>query len=77
MHVKQTKTFRAHDDNGQAYVLNLFTEYDRTAQGQIEGLSEIRTRDGLHVNRLDKGKYEILTVSQPHIFLHSDDSDAP
>jgi hypothetical protein len=73
MPARRTKTFTAYDDNGQPHVLHVFTE---NKQG-TNGLNEIRTAEGLHANRLDKGKYEVLTILGPHIFLHSDDPDAP
>lgn len=40
----------------------------------VEGLKELRTPDGLHVNRLGRGEYQIV---QTGVSLRSNSPDAP
>lgn len=75
---KLTATFEAVGTDGQAYTIlewtNLIPAGTMTdPHAVIEGLKTLRTTNGLSVNRLDKGKYQIV---QTGISLHSDSPDA-
>jgi hypothetical protein len=41
---------------------------------EIEGLKQIQTDDGKHVNRLEQGRYQIVATGQT---LRSTDPNAP
>jgi hypothetical protein len=63
--VELVREFSAHTSTGTAYVIRHFrdildvgTHDDPSAE--LPGLESLRTRDGRAVNRLEKGKYEIV-----------------
>ena len=41
---------------------------------EVEGMEELKTFEGMAVNRLEKGKYQIV---QTGIIVQSDSPDAP
>jgi len=72
-------SFPAQDANGNTHWLDVFVEIlDARAMGnadeETEGLIEIKTRIGDFVNRLEKGKYEIVESGE---ILTSDHDEAP
>jgi hypothetical protein len=73
------QTFDAQTDEGHVYTLHVCqkcievpTRADPNAV--CPALKSIRTSDGKSVNRLDRGKYQIVETG---IILHSDSPDAP
>ena len=71
-------TFRAADAQGRSHTLHVYVEiidagtYENPG-ATIEGLRSVVTDDGAAVNRLEKGRYEIVTTRQ---ILTSDDAAA-
>jgi hypothetical protein len=70
--IRQTARFPAKDASGQVRILHIFKEYLDTGTALIEGVASIRTADGLHVNRLDKGRYKVVETD---VKLFSDHPD--
>jgi hypothetical protein len=75
---KHTGSFMAYTDGGQPVRLHIYTDFVDVATGAnpnavIPGLKELVTGDGLAVNRLDKGKYEVVATG---MVLTSDDPGA-
>ena len=78
---KLTKTFNAISDDGQKFTIYEFTKYLNAGSFEnpnktIEGTKELRTSDNEAVNRLEKGKYEILNPFG-NIKVTSNDPNAP
>jgi hypothetical protein len=76
---KVTGSVNASGSDGRLYTLYIYTDIlDAGAFGEPaatrEGLKELRTSNGLLVNRLRQGEYEIV---QTGVRLHSDSPDAP
>jgi hypothetical protein len=67
-------SFVAEDDIGDRYVIHMFQEIDDISHVPIEGLISLKTIHGRHVNRITKGKYEIVDFDTP---LESNDPYAP
>jgi len=78
-YVKHTGTFTAHSADGRRYTVDVFTEFIecRSQRGceVVEGMKSLRTSDGQHVNRLDKGRYRTAGILE--VDLVSDDPNAP
>jgi hypothetical protein len=77
--IQHKQSFPAVDEHGASHTLNVFVEIldARTfgnPHGEVEGIKSIRTQDGMAVNRLDKGSYQIVSTGQ---ILSSDDPGAP
>lgn len=76
---EQTGSFEAQGGDGRQYTLYVFTTFHEAWNGsgydRVAGLKSIRLGDGRSVNRVDKGRYEI--VGRPMIPLTSDDPAAP
>lgn len=80
-------SFVAHDAAGNAYTI--FTGPDaadaKMAARSIALRARLKTSDGLPVNRLEKGKYEILVdrrgalrvFQKDRVIVTTDDPDAP
>ena len=71
--------FIATDENGRRYTILIYTNIIKAGKvenpsGGIEGETELRTFEGMAVNRLEKGKYQI---AQTGIIVQSDSPDAP
>jgi hypothetical protein len=75
---KHTGSFTATDPSGRRYDLHIYTTYidatDSGGHGEIAETSSMKTLDGLHVNRLGKGLYEIAATG---LSLTSSDPSAP
>jgi hypothetical protein len=75
---KHTGTFRAKATDGREYTIDEFTEYlsGHSSSGayNIEGLKFYKCDDGRYVNKIEKGKYEIVDI--PNIPITSDDPRA-
>lgn len=74
-----TGTFEAIGSDGQQYKVNIFTEFVSAStfadpHAVVEGLKELRTSKGLHVNRIRKGEYQIVRTG---VDLRSDSPNAP
>lgn len=75
---KLTRTFEALDTDGKEHTILEWTNLIHAGtmtdpHAVIEGLKTLRTSNGLSVNRLEKGKYQIV---QTGVSLHSDSPDA-
>ena len=75
-------SFQATDNNGNEYTIHMFRDRIDTTTMRSgvrtlapAALGELKTEDGRHVNRIDKGSYEIVDFSM--IPLTSDDPKAP
>jgi len=71
--------FIATDENGRRYTILIFTNVIKAGtlenpSMEEEGETELRTFEGMAVNRLEKGKYQI---AQTGIIVQSDSPDAP
>ena len=71
--------FIATDENGRRYTILIFTNFIKTGTFEDpimegEGTKELKTFEGMAVNRLEKGKYQIV---QTGIIVQSDSPDAP
>ena len=73
----KTGSFKAKDANGNVVTINIHTDFITSkSQGRLvtPGAQSLTTDDGYSVNRLDKGKYEIVATGE---VLASDDPTAP
>jgi hypothetical protein len=71
--------FIATDENGRRYTILIFTNVIKAGtlenpSMEEEGMKELTTFEGMAVNRLEKGKYQIV---QTGIIVRSDSPDAP
>jgi hypothetical protein len=71
--------FIATDENGRRYTIMIFTNIIKAGtlenpSMEEEGMKELTTFEGMAVNRLEKGKYQIV---QTGITVRSDSPDAP
>lgn len=76
---RQTGSFVATGDDGREYTVYIYTEFvdagsRRNPRAVVQGLKELRTSDGMAVNRLQKGEYQI---EETGVVLRSDSADAP
>ena len=64
--LEHTGSFDAVSADGETYTLEIWTTIIRgnTSDGpyRTEGLKELRTSDGRHVNRIAKGEYEVIGI---------------
>jgi hypothetical protein len=77
--VEHTGSFTAVGDDGSPVMVDIFTEIVDVGtfgnpDAEMEGLKRLLTADGHHVNRLDKGKYQVVNTGQ---HLSSTDPNAP
>ena len=82
MVTRQEGSFVATDAAGNEYKVVIYRDLidtshlqSRTRTQAPAKLGKLRTTDGRHVNRIDKGSYEI--VDRPMIQITSDDPNAP
>jgi hypothetical protein len=71
--------FIATDENGRRYTILIFTNLVKAGtvenpSMEVEGMKELKTFEGMAVNRLEKGKYQIVKTG---IIVQSDSTDAP
>ena len=71
--------FIATDENGRRYTILIFTNVVKAGtlenpSMEEEGETELRTFEGMAVNRLEKGKYQI---AQTGMIIQSDSPNAP
>ena len=71
--------FTSTAEDGSEHVLYVYQDFRDAGtrsepSAQVPGLKRIATADGLSVNRLGKGEYEVV---QSGVILRSRDSDAP
>jgi hypothetical protein len=71
--------FIATDENGRRYTILIYVNILKAGTFEnpgmeMEGMKELKTFEGMAVNRLEKGKYQIL---QTGIIVQSDSPDAP
>ncbi len=77
---ERIQTFEATDDQGNVYILHVYKKrinvatHDDPNATILGGLKQILTGNGDHVNRKDRGEYEIVQTGQ---ILRSSDPDAP
>jgi len=64
-----TGSFVATDDLGRKFTVHIYKKL-------ISGEHNLRLSDGTHVNRLDKGQYEVVQ-SNGRLQLRSDHPEAP
>ena len=78
---RKVGSFVAKTAEGKAYTITVWQEYIRTPttlDGKSEvlgGLKKLETEDGEYVNRIEKGKYRLVSVPEADLF--SDDPNAP
>ena len=69
--------FEARDSDGQTVILHVHEDQisadTRAGQQTVPGMRSIRTETGEAVNRVSKGRYQLMTGQE----LVSDDPDAP
>ena len=70
--------FIATDENGRRYTILIFTNVIKAGtlenpSMEVEGMEELKTFEGMTVNRLEKGKYQI---AQTGIIIQSDSPNA-
>jgi hypothetical protein len=77
--IRHKFSFNAIDDDGETHALHVYgsmidvSDFDNP-NAEIEGLKQIQTDDGKHVNRLEQGRYQIVATGQT---LRSTDPNAP
>ncbi len=76
---KLIQKFKATDEKGLVHELKAYQRFDdagtfHNPQARAPGLIEFFTDEGQDVNRLDKGKYEIVATGE---ILTSSAPDAP
>lgn len=77
--IRHDGSFIAVGADGDEYMIDIFTEVRdagsfENPNATIDGMKSLRLRGGGNVNRLDKGKYEIV---QTGVVVQSTDPDAP
>ena len=71
--------FIATDENGRRYTILIFTNIIKAGtfenpSTEVEGIKELKTFEGMAVNRLEKGRYQIVKTG---IIVQSDLPNAP
>ena len=62
---RKTGQFIATDEKGRRYTIVIYTNIIKAGtfenpSGEVEGMTELKTFEGMAVNRLEKGKYQIV-----------------
>ena len=75
---KQTGSFRAIGNDGRQYTVYIYTDFNDAGTFEdpnavVQGLKELRTSDGMHINRRQQGEYEIV---QTGVVLRSSSPEA-
>jgi hypothetical protein len=76
---RKTGQFFATDEHGRRYTILIFTNIIKAGtlenpSAEAEGIEELKTFEGMAVNRLEKGKYQIVPTG---IIIQSNSPDAP
>jgi hypothetical protein len=76
---RKTGQFITRDENGRRYTILIYTNVIKAGAVEnpsdgVEGMTELKTFEGMAVNRLEKGKYQIV---QTGIIIQSGSPDAP
>jgi hypothetical protein len=76
---KQTGQFSAVGDDGRQYTIFIYTDFTDAGNFEdphaaVEGMKELRTSDGMRVNRLQQGEYVVV---QTGVILRSSSPGAP
>ena len=76
--VEHRRSFKAIAEDGTRHIIEVYvTVLDagtlENPHGTVDGLKTLRTRNGQSVNRLDKGRYQIVSTRE---ILTSDDPEA-
>ena len=75
---EHTGSFTAKDEDGNEYELHIYTTFVKwgtfSGQKSEEGDQYIQTSGGGSVNRIEKGKYQLVRTGR---MLTSDDPNAP
>ena len=71
--------FIATDEKGRRYTILIYTNIIKAGTFEnpsmdADGMNELKTFEGMAVNRLEKGKYQIVPTG---IIVQSDSPDAP
>ncbi|PXX87834.1 hypothetical protein [Halomonas heilongjiangensis] len=79
MNVRYDGSFVAHDNEGNQYVINIYTDIIDAGtfedpNATREGLKRLISENGSNVNHLEREKYQIV---QTGVVVRSDDPDAP
>ena len=77
--IRKIGQFIATDEKGRRYTILIYTNIINAGtfenpSMEVEGMNELKTFEGMAVNRLEKGKYQIV---QTGIIVQSDSPDAP
>lgn len=71
---RKTATFAAHTEDGHQVTIHEITEFlEVGTPDETSGLAELLTDDGRPVNRIEKGKYQLVATGE---ILTSDDPNA-
>ncbi len=78
-YVRHTGSFVAQAEDGSDRLMHVWTKIHDVGtfadpEAELRGLQELRTEDGQAVERLDKGKYQVVATGE---ILVSDDPEAP
>lgn len=79
--IRYQDSFTAYDEAGNEYTVEIFVEIHDAGtleepNAEVEGLRQLKTTSGDHVNRIEEGKYEILQAGAV-IPVESRDKNAP
>jgi hypothetical protein len=80
--IEHTGTFSAVDKDGMEYTVHELTEIlgvsgtFRSPPTEMEGMKSLKISSGEHVNRIEKGRYEVVSAFG-NIPITSDDPNAP
>ena len=78
-HTRRTGQFVAEGADGRKQPIEIHTLFHAAGTGDdptalVRGTSELRTPEGLRVNRIAQGEYQIVQTGE---LLRSDDQNAP
>jgi hypothetical protein len=77
--IRHTGSFVAVGEDGTEQTIHIYTHIidagtRANPYAELQGLKELRTEDGGAVNRIEKGKYQVVQTDE---ILTSDDPNAP
>lgn len=84
MSMQKVGSFKAQDADGKQYTIGMYREKidtthlrSKSRESVLGSLLTLQTDQWHHVNRIDKGSYEILHPNYGTIPITSDDPQAP